>query len=164
MLKIVSLVEGLYLRLAALFFFLFFACVTMQVASRYIPGIEVLWASEIATYAFIWMVFLGTAVMVREKGHFTVELLIDNMKGLPLVMVQSLIHVLIIGFGIVMITDGYTLTTQFWGWTLNNLPQVRQGYTWLAIPAAGVSVILFALQNWLEDIQAYRKNKKEEPS
>ncbi|WP_185819843.1 TRAP transporter small permease [Salibacterium salarium] len=160
--RIVSWIEGLYLRIAALFFLIFFVCVALQVASRYIPGIEVLWASELATYAFIWMVFIGTAVMVRQKGHFTVGLLIDNIKGLPLIMVQSFIHILIIGFGVVMIIDGYSLTIQFWNWTLNNLPQIRQAYTWMAIPAAGISVVIFSLQNWLDDIKAYRDYRKGE--
>ncbi|SFL89038.1 TRAP transporter small permease [Salibacterium qingdaonense] len=162
--KLISLMEGLYLRLAAVFFFIFFACITLQVASRYIPGIEVLWASEIATYAFIWMVFLGAAVMVRQRGHFTVGLVIDSVKGLPLLILQSVIHLLLIGFGIVMIKDGYSLTVQFWGWTLNNLPQIRQGYTWLAIPTAGAGVILFSLQNWLEDMKSFRKQGKGDAS
>ncbi|SDO03054.1 TRAP transporter small permease [Alkalicoccus daliensis] len=160
--KAVGLIENIFLKVAALFFLIFFICVILQVASRYIPGIRVLWAGEIATYAFIWMIFVGAAVMIREKGHFTVGLVIDNVKGLTLFLVQSLTHVLIVAFGIVMIVDGYGLTQQFWDWTLNNLPQIRQGYAWLAIPVGGAGMILFALANWWEDFMKYKAGDKGE--
>jgi TRAP-type transport system small permease protein len=159
--KIIDTVESIFLKLAALFFLVFITCVILQVASRYIPGIRVLWAGELATYAFIWMIFVGAAVMVREKGHFTVGLVLDNVKGLPLFLVQSLTHVLIAVFGLVMIIDGYGLTVQFWGWTLNNLPEIRQGYAWMAIPVGGTAMIIFALQNWWEDFTKFRHERKE---
>ncbi|TVP86326.1 MAG: TRAP transporter small permease [Alkalicoccus sp.] len=159
--KIINTIESIFLKLAALFFLIFIACVILQVASRYIPGIRVLWAGELATYAFIWMIFIGAAVMVREKGHFTVGLVIDNVKGLPLFLVQSLTHVLIAVFGLVMIVDGYGLTVQFWGWTMNNLPEIRQGYAWMAIPVGGAAMIIFALQNWWEDFSKFKDKRKE---
>ncbi|MFB5664320.1 TRAP transporter small permease [Alteribacillus sp. HJP-4] len=158
--KILTMAEKLFLRIAALFFLIFTACVIMQVASRYIPGFRVVWAEELATYAFIWMVFIGAAVMVREKGHFTVGLVVDNVKGLPLLIIQSITHLLIIVFGLVMIIDGLGLTSQFWGWTLNNLPGIRQGYAWLAIPIAGLSMMLFALQNFWEDFHRYKQSRE----
>lgn len=159
--KIIGWVEYLTLRLAAVFFLIFIVCVVLQVASRYIPGFQVLWVEEIATYAFIWMIFLGAALMVRERGHFTVGLVIDNVKGLFLFLVQSLSHILILLFGLVMIIDGFGLTSQFWGWTLNTLPQIRQGYAWLAIPISGASMMIFVLQNWYEDFQAYTTKRGE---
>lgn len=160
--KAIDFVGSLFLKAAALFFLVFIVCVILQVASRYVPGVRILWAGELATYAFIWMIFLGAAIMVREKGHFTVGLVIDNIKGLSLFLVQSLTHVLIIIFGAVMIYDGYGLTMQFWEWNLNNLPQIRQGYTWMAIPVSGAAMILFAIQNWWEDLWTLKSNRKEE--
>ncbi|QDI92564.1 TRAP transporter small permease [Salicibibacter halophilus] len=159
--KAVNILEYVQLRIAAIFFVIFIVSVALQVASRYIPGIHVVWSNQVATYSFIWMVFMGAAVMVRYREHFRLGILIENTKGIRLVIIQSLIHFIIIGFGAVMIIDGLTLTEQFWGWTITNLPQLQQGYVWVAIPVSGFTMIVYSLGNFLDDIKDYSNKGRE---
>ncbi|SDK03377.1 TRAP transporter small permease [Sediminibacillus albus] len=157
--KVINGIAKAQLVLAAIFFIVFIFCVILQVASRYIPGIAVFWASTIATYSFIWMVFFGAAITLRDKEHFKLSILLDKLRGLPLLVLQMIIQVILIWFGYVMVTDGYQISQQFWGWTVNSMPQLKQGYIWLVLPITGITFIIYALESLIEEILNYRKHK-----
>ncbi|WP_026570998.1 TRAP transporter small permease [Sediminibacillus terrae] len=157
--KLINGLAKVQLVLAAIFFIVFIVCVILQVASRYIPGITVFWASTIATYSFIWMVFFGAAITLREKEHFKLTILLDKLKGMPLLVLQIVIQLILIWFGYVMVTDGYEISQQFWGWTVNSMPQLKQGYMWLILPITGVTFMIYALESLIDEIVKYRKDK-----
>ncbi|QTN00418.1 TRAP transporter small permease subunit [Sediminibacillus dalangtanensis] len=157
--KLINGLAKVQLVLAAIFFIVFIVCVILQVASRYIPGITVFWSSTIATYSFIWMVFFGAAVTLREKEHFKLTILLDKLTGLPLLVLQIVIQLILIWFGYIMVTDGYEISQQFWGWTVNSMPQLKQGYMWLVLPITGVTFMLYAFESLIEEIIKFRKDK-----
>ncbi|MDA8352323.1 MAG: TRAP transporter small permease [Firmicutes bacterium] len=153
--------EWIQLRMAAGFFLLFIGCVILQVASRYLPGVTVLWAPEVATYAFIWTIFMGAAIMVRRQEHFRFDMLVNRLKGRSQLVARIVIHMTILAFGFVLFGDGTTLTQQFWAWSLNSLPQVKQGYVWLAIPVSGITMMIYAIANIRDDIHDYKRKEGE---
>jgi len=54
----------------------YFALATfVQVFFRFVLQSPLAWTDETARYAFIWMVFLGSAVAVKKKTHIRVDLL-----------------------------------------------------------------------------------------
>lgn len=152
-------IEYVLMRLAALFFFVFVVCIFLQLISRYVPFITILWAVEVATYAFLWTVFLGAAVMVRHQAHFKIDFLLDQMKGMGLLVIQVITHILIAAFGFMMLTYGTMLSHLFWEWTVNTLPQVQQGYLWLVLPISGLAMIIFSAANAVRDVHLYREEK-----
>ena len=54
---------------------LFTVVVAYQVFSRYVGVIPRFIWTEVARYAFVWMLFLGSAIAVRTNSHFTIDLL-----------------------------------------------------------------------------------------
>src|SRR3954463_2977023 len=46
--------------------------ITVQVFSRYLLGRPIAWVEESATYAFIWMVFVGAGVGMKEGRHILI--------------------------------------------------------------------------------------------
>ncbi|ALA53750.1 TRAP transporter small permease [Shouchella clausii] len=152
--------EWVLMRAAAVFFVGFVVCIFLQLLSRYVPGITILWAAEIATYAFIWTVFLGAAVMVRHQEHFKIDYLYEKLAGLPLLLTKLVSHVLIGAFGAAMVVYGSKLTHLFWEWTVNTLPELQQGYLWLVLPVSGFAMLAFAIGNAVEDIGAHSLKKE----
>lgn len=54
----------------------YFAIATfMQVFFRFVLQAPLAWTDETARYAFIWMVFVGSAVAVKKRTHIRVDLL-----------------------------------------------------------------------------------------
>lgn len=155
-------IEYVFMRVAAVFFVGFVACIFLQLLSRYVPNITILWAAEVATYAFIWTVFLGAAVMVNQQEHFKIDFLFDKLEGFSLLVVKMISHVLIGAFGLMMVINGAELVQLFWDWTVNTLPELQQGFLWLALPVSGLGILLFSIGNAVDDIRSYRTDKRGE--
>lgn len=53
--------------------------VTIQVFTRYVFGQPITWVEELATYAFIWGVFLGASVGLKEARHIRIETFVARL-------------------------------------------------------------------------------------
>ena len=135
---------------AIVFLVTFVFAVILQVATRYIPGFSWLWTEQIANYSFIWSIMMGAAVRVRNKQHFFLSVLTDRFKGktawLNNIYIQGLIGI----FGVFLSYYGVVLTKSFWNWSLTSLPQVKQGYFWMALPVCGITMGIYAFYNAYE--------------
>jgi TRAP-type transport system small permease protein len=47
--------------------------ISIQVLTRYLFGRPLVWVEELATYAFIWSVFIGAALGMKELRHIRIE-------------------------------------------------------------------------------------------
>ncbi|GAK01303.1 TRAP-type transport system, small permease component, predicted N-acetylneuraminate transporter [Geomicrobium sp. JCM 19055] len=150
-------IEYVFMRAAALFFVVFVVCIFLQLLSRYVPTISLLWPAEIATYAFIWTVFLGASVMVYHQEHFKIDYVFEKFKGQALLYIKLFSHLIIGLFGLLMVIYGFSLVQLFWEWTVNTLPQLQQGYLWLALPISGLGMVLFSIGNALEDVKNFKE-------
>jgi TRAP-type C4-dicarboxylate transport system permease small subunit len=52
-----------------------------QVVSRYIFEFTPEWSEELARYLFVWVVFLGSALIMGESGHLAVQFVPNHFKG-----------------------------------------------------------------------------------
>ena len=120
------------------------ADVFLGVFSRYVLRRTFTWYDEIARLLFVWMVFLGAAVGVRQAGHFRLHLVIDRFPP-GLRRATELLGVLaIMLFGAVLVQQG---------WKLVELGQFQQTpvmglskrYIYASMPAGGVLIILYSL-------------------
>lgn len=55
--------------------------ITAQVVWRYAFGNPLVWTEEAARYLFVWMIFLGAALAVRDGTHIRVPLLVDRLPA-----------------------------------------------------------------------------------
>jgi TRAP-type C4-dicarboxylate transport system permease small subunit len=53
--------------------------VVLQVASRYVFNRPTSWSEELARYLFVWITFLGAAVVIRKRRHVDVTVLTDRL-------------------------------------------------------------------------------------
>lgn len=49
-------------------------CVILQVVSRKVFNNSLPWCNEVARYSFLWVVFVGAAVMLKEEGHIAIDI------------------------------------------------------------------------------------------
>lgn len=49
------------------------AMIMAQVITRYFLDLPLAWVEELATYAFIWAVFLGASCALRDRRHIAIE-------------------------------------------------------------------------------------------
>lgn len=155
----VELLKQTQLRIAAIFLVIFLFAVIIQVLTRYLPIFSAPWTEEVATYSFIWAVFMGAAVMVRYQEHFSMGFIVEKMPDNIQKIIRVLNHTIIFTFGIVMVYYGYILTENFWGWSLSSLPTFKQGYVWMSIPVSGITIAIYSLQNLIDTIIVPNKHE-----
>lgn len=52
-----------------------------QVVARYVAGSSIRWADELARFAFVWLVYLGGSVTIREGRNVCFDLFLETCKG-----------------------------------------------------------------------------------
>lgn len=81
--------------------------VFIQVCMRYLLAVSFLWGEEFSLFAFIWCVFLGAAINVRRRLHFSLDLLGSSLRGRAAVLRSLYINLVILSVSVVMLIDGY---------------------------------------------------------
>ena len=75
MLKFLRVTEIIYLSLSALCTAGFLVVVSLQVFYRFVLELPFVWSEEAARYLFVWAAFLGAAVAIGRREHFSITLL-----------------------------------------------------------------------------------------
>ena len=82
---------------------------SLQVASRYIFGSSLPWTEELARYCFMWLIYVGMVLGLHRGTHASVDVLADNLKGVPRTMVVVCVHLLSIALFGVLCYQGFLL-------------------------------------------------------
>lgn len=72
--KMIEKTDGVLLAVIVVLLFL-------QVITRYFNNSSFLWAGEAALWIFVWMVFLGAAVLFHKKEHMIVDIIEYFLPG-----------------------------------------------------------------------------------
>ena len=57
--------------------------ISIQVFTRYLFGRPLVWVEELATYAFIWSVFIGAALGMKELRHIRIDTFVVRLAPRP---------------------------------------------------------------------------------
>jgi TRAP-type transport system small permease protein len=85
-----------------------------NVILRYIFSSGMTWAEELSRYLFVWLIFLGAIMALKQNAHMSVDI-VTNAVSLKIRKVILLINNLLVLFVMWMILDGS------WKMTLQNM-------------------------------------------
>jgi len=148
LLNVLILITGLSILVA----------VFLQIGGRYFPFIPLwLWPQEIINFGLVWMIFMGSVVALREKEHFTVDVVSMILKNRKVPAVSFFINVLyyFIGF-VISITFAHYGFIFFRDWgliRLSDLTGLNLGYIYFAVPFAGASWFVLLIESLYKDIK-----------
>jgi TRAP-type C4-dicarboxylate transport system permease small subunit len=125
---------------------LLIAAVLYQVIGRYVFNDTPTWAESGAVLLVLYVTMLGMAVGVRDAGHIGLEsLLVLAPEALRLKM-ELLIHVLVLGFGLVMAYNCALLAQSVWDYKIPTLG-LSEAFKYAPPAFAGVLIALFSLEH-----------------
>ena len=135
-----------------------FSCIAMmimlitifsQVISRYFFGYTPEWSEEVARYLFVYVVFLGSALIMGESGHLAVEFLPNRYQGKPFGKFLSILS-LICGylFVLILMFQGAKMTEVM---TFQESPGlgISMSYIYAVIPVSSVLMMLYLFRDTL---------------
>ena len=82
-------------------FWLMVACVVAQFFTRYVLNNSLAWTEEIAIYALVVVVFLGSSLCVRASRHIQVDFLYRYLPKSAGRLLSTLVDIVRIGFEVV---------------------------------------------------------------
>ncbi|WP_026819206.1 TRAP transporter small permease [Arthrobacter castelli] len=129
--------------------------VVWQVFTRQVLDQPSSWSSTLARYIFVWLGLGGAALVFGERGHIAVDFVVrklpDSLEKAIAVLVQVIIAVF---SAIILVWGGYRVALQSWEQALSGLP-LSVGPLYLAMPVAGVLIIIYALYHSIEVLRRH---------
>ena len=81
--------------------------VFIQVVLRYLFAMSFLWGEELSLFAFIWCVYLGTAVCTWRHTHFSFDIFSEILGGRAAGVQRLLVDLCILTVTVVMAVTGW---------------------------------------------------------
>ncbi|MCC8126858.1 MAG: TRAP transporter small permease [Clostridiales bacterium] len=123
--------------------------VSAQVFSRFVINLSIRWADELSRFAFVWLVYIGGAVTIRDGRNVCFDLFLDSCKGKTWKLmftivtgISMLFLVLMTYFGVLVCNAELTEASPIMHWPM--------AVVCAAIPIGGVLMILEEVCYYLE--------------
>ena len=129
--------ELLYINLSALCTAGFLVVVSLQVFYRFVLELPLVWSEEAARYLFVWAAFLGAAVAIGRREHFSISILVTSLSRRGRWMLDVFGVVLVIVFCLLMVWFGVAMSWRFAHFNSPIIP-ISQGLVYTAIPLSGL--------------------------
>jgi TRAP-type transport system small permease protein len=102
------------------------------------------WSDEISTYLLVWVGFVGWVLAGNRGSHIRVRVLLDRLPATLHRWAEVAIQLLVLGFGLVLLTRSFGLIERNLDVTWVSLP-LSVALVYIPIPIAGFAVVCQAL-------------------
>ncbi len=116
---------------------------------RYVINDPLSWTEQISRILFVWVTFLGAAVLYREKSHITIDMFLDMMPETLKSAMVWLIEIGVLLFIVVLFIYGLKLS-------LDTLPQrfgaldISPASFYFAAPVSAALMMLFFIERLVD--------------
>lgn len=121
----------------------------MQVVSRYVFNYSFAWVEELARYLIIYMVLVGSALVIKEDEHPRIDF-IYNLLGKKLQFAVAIFFAFCtLAFLFFMIRDGWNFT-QLGQMTRTPSLRIKWAYPRFALPLGAVLMAIFTIKKTID--------------
>ncbi len=119
-----------------------------MVFGRYVLNDTPTWVERAALLTILYIALPVAAVGVRERFHMAVEIAVAALPPGLRPAVGVVVDLLLLGFGLVMLTWGNTLAEMMWGFNIPLLG-IPQGMQFVPMVICGTLTAIFATEHLL---------------
>lgn len=121
-----------------------------QVFTRYILGNPSSWSEELVSYLFAWMALLGASLVVGERGHMNIPLLVEKVgpSARKILCIFSELVAAVFA-AVILVYGGVQITNLAMGQMTSSLG-VAIGVFYVVLPLSGVLNIIYSIINIVE--------------
>jgi len=129
--------------------------VFLQVLIRFVFKYPLPWTEEVSRLAFVYSIFVGAAIAVREKTHLNVDFLLVVLPA-GLARALKLVGTVLVGIFLAVMTWQGIVFVRATGVQVTPVMQVPFRYLYLVIPSCGGLMLLYLI---LGSIDEFRKGR-----
>lgn len=130
-----------------------------RVVDRYLIRLPVRGFQEITILAFTWGIFLGSALAVRRRSHFKINIWPEESSINIIPDAISKVIILVLGF--IFLFQGYDMAVSSLTRFSRELGLSRAIFI-APIPIMGALIILFFIEDMADNIKSYISNRNNE--
>ena len=128
------------------------ALIFVQVVMRYVFDNSLSWSEELARYLFVWQIWIGVAYAARNRTHLRITILKDKMGPDAQKILELVITVIWIGFGLFVAMKGTELVAKVGRFNqLSSALQIPMKYVHMAVPVGCGLMVIRLLENTVKD-------------
>jgi TRAP-type C4-dicarboxylate transport system permease small subunit len=134
--------------------------VTLQVVSRYTSLIPTwMWTEEAARFCLIWMIMLGTAVAVRMRGHFDIDLLPEPKTVRGKMIARLVVDITVAAFGALFlwVSAEYAYDARR---EVSEITEISMLFMYVAFPLSAAGWLLFLGEQIYDDLLEFVRGEK----
>ncbi|HWT77805.1 MAG TPA: TRAP transporter small permease [Candidatus Acidoferrum sp.] len=126
--------------------------VFLQVLIRFVFKYPLPWTEEVSRIAFVYSIFVGAAIAVREKAHLNVDfVLVVLPQGLARAI--KLLGTALVGIFLAYMTWQGVVFVRATGVQVTPVMQVPFRYLYLIIPSTGALMLLYLILGTIDDLR-----------
>lgn len=156
-------VSDLLSKIISGFIFVFIIVLTattfLQILSRFVFHIPIVWSEEVVRISFIWIIFLGSAIAVKEGLHLTLDMIVSALSEKWRYIVRLIILGLIFVAAGVISYGGFNYVIRNIGKTAVTMP-IPSNVSYISAPISGLLMIFFAIEQFIYRIKEHQKGGK----
>jgi TRAP-type C4-dicarboxylate transport system permease small subunit len=143
--QILDRIEQVLAVISGTLFSAVFVFTVINIVTRNLGGVALLWVPGMIRMSFIWSVLLAVAVLYRRDDHLQVDWFILRASSAVQRVVGYVTHVVMVGFLALLIVNGMRVVRirmriSYETW---NFPT---GWAYLALPTAAAIMLLFTAE------------------
>jgi len=132
----------------------FLFCLTILVVAGVVArstGTSLAWTEGLIIYFFSWLTYIGAALVLRNRGHISVTVLLDRVPVTVRRILTVLGQLAILAFAITVITISSRMVLMFHRNDMRDMriEWLRMAYVFLQVPVANCLFALFILEQIL---------------
>ncbi len=133
--------------LAGVSFLAMVALTCWQVLTRYVLQNPSSWSEELVSYLFAWMALFGASLVVGERGHMNIPIVVERMgeKGRKFFAIFSELVALAFS-AVILVYGGIQITSLAMGQMTSSLG-LPIGVFYIILPLSGVLNIVYTILN-----------------
>lgn len=132
----------------------------LQVVFRLVLKQPLSWTEELSRYLFVWMTFIGGALVVSESGHFKMDILTVLIRGRWVQVVNIIVNIALVIFSIVLVVYGFKLVQMVYSQKTPALG-ITMSIPYFVLPLNGVLSIIHLIENTIDDVKVLLHNQEE---
>lgn len=134
---------------------------TSQVVSRYVFGSPLIWTEEVARYLGIWLVMLGTGLVLGENMHVGIDYVLEKAPPKLNVVLSTVSLLATFLFSLALVVYGSRLVFAVRNAQTAAL-RISMGWVYLAVPVGGALLAVYALFLLISTLRKGAKKASEE--
>jgi TRAP-type C4-dicarboxylate transport system permease small subunit len=137
------------------------AVMLAQVFFRYIINSSLQWSEELAIWGLIWMVFIGSVVLLRHWGHIGIPTFVNLLPlraRVPLILLSKIVSVV---FLMALVYYGIQVFNASFHAESISMGHISTRWVKVAIPIGAGLMVILAIYSIAEDVRRWLRGDLE---